>query len=53
MKIEDLVGSLQTYEFSLPPLRKTKSISLKAAKEKSYNSFDKDYDDEDRISSVC
>jgi len=47
MKIEELVGSLQTYEFSLPPLRKTKSIALKAAKEKSNNSSDEDYDDDD------
>jgi hypothetical protein len=35
MKIEELVGSLQTYEVSLPLLRKTKSIALKDAKEKS------------------
>jgi len=32
MKIEELVGSLQTYEFSLPPVKKAKSIALKAAK---------------------
>jgi len=40
MKIEELVGSLQTYEFSLPPLKKTKFIPLKATKEKSNNSSD-------------
>jgi len=40
MKIEELVGSLQTYEFSLPPFRKTKSIAFKVAKEKSNNSSD-------------
>lgn len=34
MKIEELVGSLQTYEFSMPPLRKNKSIALKVSKEK-------------------
>jgi len=32
MKIEELVGSLQTYEYSLPPVRKAKTISLKASK---------------------
>jgi hypothetical protein len=34
MKIEDLVGSLQTYEYSLPPVRKAKAIALKASKKK-------------------
>jgi TFIIF-interacting CTD phosphatase-like protein len=34
-KIEELVGSLLTYEFSLPPVKKVKSIALKAAKGKS------------------
>jgi hypothetical protein len=32
MKIEELVGSLQTYEYSLPPVRKAKTIALKASK---------------------
>jgi hypothetical protein len=27
MKIEELVGSLQTYEYSLPPVRKAKAIA--------------------------
>jgi hypothetical protein len=26
MKIEELVGSLQTYEYSLPPVKKAKTI---------------------------
>jgi len=30
MKIGELVGSLQTYEYSLPPVRKAKTIALKA-----------------------
>jgi hypothetical protein len=34
MKIEELVGSLQTYEYSLPPVKKAKSIALKASKKK-------------------
>jgi hypothetical protein len=40
IRIEELVGSLQTYEFSLPPFRKTKPIALKAAKEKNNSSND-------------
>jgi len=34
MKIEELVGSLKTYEFSLPPVKKAKTLALKATKEK-------------------
>jgi hypothetical protein len=34
MKIEELVGSLQTYELSLPPVKKLKTIALKASKKK-------------------
>jgi hypothetical protein len=32
MKIKELVGSLQTYEYSLPLFRKAKTIALKASK---------------------
>jgi hypothetical protein len=32
MKIEELVGSFQTYELSLPLVKKVKTISLKASK---------------------
>jgi len=32
MKIEEQVGSLQTYEYSSPPIRKVKTITLKASK---------------------
>jgi hypothetical protein len=49
MKIEELVGSLQTYEFSLPPFKKAKSIVLKAAKGKSIISSYEDTDDEKGI----
>jgi hypothetical protein len=42
MKIEELVGFLQTYEFSLPPIKKVKSITLKAAKGKSKVSSNED-----------
>jgi hypothetical protein len=34
MKIEELVESLQTYELSLHPVKKVKTISLKASKKK-------------------
>jgi DNA polymerase III sliding clamp (beta) subunit (PCNA family) len=40
MKIEELLGSLQTYKFSLPPVKKAKSIALKAAKKKSIVSLE-------------
>jgi hypothetical protein len=31
MKIEELVGSLQTYEYSQAPVKKAKTIALKAS----------------------
>jgi hypothetical protein len=34
MKIEELVGSLQTYELSLPPVKKLKTIAPKASKKR-------------------
>jgi hypothetical protein len=34
LKIEELVGSLQTYEVSLPPVKKLKTIALKASKKR-------------------
>jgi len=53
MKIEDLVGYLQTYEYSLPPVRKAKTIALKASKaskKKSVVSSDEDSDvDKDAV----
>jgi hypothetical protein len=42
MRIEELVESLQTNEFSLPPLRKTKSIALRTINKKSENPSDED-----------
>jgi hypothetical protein len=32
MKIEELIGSLQTYEYSLPSVTNAKTIALKASK---------------------
>jgi hypothetical protein len=53
MKIEELVGSLQTYEYSLPPVRKAKTISLKASKKKSRVSSDEESEiDEDAMAII-
>jgi hypothetical protein len=57
MKIEVLVGSLQTYEYSLPPVRKAKKIALKASKapkKKSRVSSNEDSDvDEDAVAMLA
>jgi hypothetical protein len=57
MKIEELVGYLQTYEYSLPPVRKAKTIALKASKtskKKSRVSSDEDFDiDEDVVAMLA
>jgi hypothetical protein len=47
MKIEELVRSLQTYEYSFPSIRKAKTISLKASKKKSRVSFNEGFDNEE------
>jgi hypothetical protein len=48
MKIEELVGSLQTYELSLPPVKKLKTIALKASKKKVEASSEDDSEDEEK-----
>jgi hypothetical protein len=48
MKIEELVGSLQTYELSLPPVKKLKTIALKASKKKVEASFEDDSKEEEK-----
>jgi hypothetical protein len=48
MKIEELVGSLQTYELSLPPVKKLKTITLKASKKKVQASSEDESEDEDK-----
>jgi hypothetical protein len=45
MKIEELVGSLQTYELSLLPVKKLKTIALKASKKKVKVSSRDDFED--------
>jgi len=47
MKIKELVGSLQTYEYSLPPFKKEKTIALKASKKKARVSTKEDSNNED------
>jgi hypothetical protein len=48
MKIEELVGSLQTYELSLPPVKKVKTIAFKASKKKVEVSSKDDYEDKEK-----
>jgi hypothetical protein len=48
MKIEELVGSLQTYELSLPSVKKLKTIALKASKKKVEVSYGDDSEDEEK-----
>jgi hypothetical protein len=48
MKIKELVGSLQTYDLSLPPGKKLKTIALKASKKKIEVSSGDDSEDEEK-----
>jgi hypothetical protein len=48
MKIEELVGSLQTYELSLPPVKKLKTIALKSSKKKVEASSEDDSEEEEK-----
>jgi hypothetical protein len=48
MKIEELVGSLQTYELSLPPVKKLKTIALKASKKRVEASSRDDSEEEEK-----
>lgn len=47
MRIEELVGSLQTYEYSLPPVKKAKAIAFKASKKKIIVLSDEDSNNEE------
>jgi len=54
MKIEELVGSLQTYELSLPPVKKLKTIALKASKKKvEASSEDKSEEEEKAVAMLA
>jgi hypothetical protein len=48
MKIEELVRSLQTYDLSLPPVKKLKTIALKAPKKNVEASSEDDSEDEEK-----
>jgi hypothetical protein len=50
MKIEELVGSLQTYEYSLAPVKKAKGMAFKAIKRKV--SSDEDSDNEEKLAMI-
>jgi hypothetical protein len=47
MKIKEFMGSLQTYELFLPPVRKVKTIALKASKKKAKVSSKEDSEKEE------
>ena len=49
IKVQELIGSLQTYELSLPSQRKSKSLALKMTNERveAHNSLDADVVDKD------
>jgi hypothetical protein len=49
MKIEEPVGPLQTYELSLPPVKKLKTIALKDSKKKVEASYEDDSEDEEKV----
>ena len=49
IKVQELVGSFQTYELSLPTQRKSKSLALKTINERveAHNSLDEDVVEKD------
>ena len=42
IKIQELIGSLQTYELGLPSYKSSKSLALKTITERMYNSTEED-----------
>jgi len=52
MKIEELVGSLQTYELSLPRVKKLKTIAMKASKNKVEASSEDDFEEEEKVVAI-
>jgi hypothetical protein len=48
IKIEELMGSLQTYELSLPPVKKLKTIALKVFKKKVEATSEDDSEEEEK-----
>ena len=52
IKIQELVGSLQTYELGLPSHKSSKSLALKTINERTGDSLDKD-DVEKKVASFA
>jgi hypothetical protein len=52
MKIEELVGSLQTYELSLPSVKKVKTIALMASNKKFKVSSEDDFENEEEAVAI-
>jgi len=52
MKIEELVRSLQTYDLSLPPVKKLKTIALKAPKKNVEASSEDDSEEEEKAVAI-
>jgi len=53
MKFEELVGSLQTYELSLPLVKKLKTIALKASKKRVEASSKDDSEEEKAVAMLA
>jgi len=51
MKIEELVGSLQTYDYFLPTVKKVKGMAFKATKSKV--SLDEDSNNEEELAMIA
>jgi hypothetical protein len=52
MKIEKLVGSLQTYEYPLPPVKKAKGMAFKTTKGRVSSDEDSDNEEEDELAMI-
>jgi hypothetical protein len=53
IKIEELVGSFQTYEYSLPPVKKAKGMTLKTTKSRASSDEDSDNEEEDELAMIA
>jgi hypothetical protein len=53
MKIEELVGSLQTYEYSLPPVKKAMGMAFKTTKSRVSSDEDSDNEEEDELAMIA
>jgi hypothetical protein len=53
IKIEELVGSLQTYEYSLPPVKKAMGMAFKTTKSRVSSDEDSDNEEEDELAMIA